>query len=580
MPRTPSPPATSGRTAEKGAKATRSTNAGKASSISAVPPLFASGEVLSAIVDISSEGIVSVGENQRILLFNQGAAALFGYAPEEVLGQPLEILIPPSVRETHHKHLQAFAGSRVGARRMGERTLIAGLRKDGTEFPAEASISKVDVNGHKVFTAVIRDITERTRALEGQRFLAEVGRVLATSLDYEETLRTVAEVAVRSLADFCAVDLVERGREVRRIEVACRDPSLREAAWALRDVELDRRRPHLVDRTLATRETVLVSSATPRDLEPLIQSPDHGRILTDLRIQSYMTVPLLAGDRMLGALLLIAAGDSRSFDEEDLRLARDLGFLAGLSLENAHLHQEAQQAIQARDDILGVVSHDLGNPLQAVFIGIEALKRSSGAEADPGMTYYLDAIHRSAEHMQRLIQELLEVRRMEAGHLTLTCTPQGLGLMVQDILEVMAPLAGMKDVRLVDRAAGLSLPRVQVDPDRIRQVLSNLVGNAVKHTPEGGTVTLEARAQDGEVLVSVIDTGPGIAEANREKVFERFWRAEAQGPKGIGLGLAIAKGIVRAHGGRIWLESEEGEGSAFHFTLPVAAGGDPSSGDP
>jgi PAS domain S-box-containing protein len=579
MTRTPSPPSSGGRTGEKGAKAKGSVEGSRAGSIPTATALFGSGEALSAIVDISSEGIVSVGEDQRIILFNQGAAALFGYAPEEVLGEPLEILIPPSRRKAHREHLRTFARSPVEARRMGERTLISGLRKDGTQFPAEASISKVEVNGRKVFTAVIRDTTERTRALEGQRFLAEVGRVLATSLDYEDTLRTVAEVAVRSLADFCAVDLLERARDVRRLEVACRHASLNEAAWALRDVELDRRRPHLVSRTLETREPVLVPSATPRDLEPLTQSPDHGRVLADLRIRSYMTVPLLAGDRMLGALLLISTGDSRPFDEEDLRLARDLGLLAGLSLDNAHLHQEAHRAIQARDDILGVVSHDLGNPLQAVFIGIEALKRSSGAEADPRMAYYLDAIHRSANHMQRLIQELLEVRRMEEGHLTLERTPRELAPMVEDILEVMDPLAGMRDVRLIDRVAGQSLPRVHVDPDRVRQVLSNLVGNAVKHTPEGGAVTIEARAQDGEVLVSVIDTGPGIAEANREKVFERFWRAEAQGPKGIGLGLAIAKGIVRAHGGRIWLESEEGEGSAFHFTLPVAAGGGPSPGD-
>jgi signal transduction histidine kinase len=460
---------------------------------------------------------------------------------------------------------------------MGDRTPISGLRKDGTEFPAEASISKVEIGGRTVFTAVIRDVTERSRILEGQQFLAEVGRVMANSLDYEGTVASVAELAVRFLADFCAVDLVERDRDVRRIEVACRDPATCEAARALRDVELDRGRPHLVGRILETREPELVSPATEEDLEPLVQSEEHGRILADLRIRSYMTVPLLARDRLLGALLLIAAGDSRPFDEDDLRLARDLGLLAGLSVDNARLYQDATQAIQARDDILGVVSHDLGNPLQAIFIGIEALKRSSGAEAEPGTTYYLDAIQRSADHMQTLIQELLEVRRMEEGRLVLERRSRELAPIVRDILEIMDPLARLKDVVLHDRVAGKPLPMVHVDPDRVGQVLSNLVGNAVKHTPGGGEVTIAARAQDGAVMVSVIDTGPGIPEGDREKVFERFWRDESrEGPKGIGLGLAIAKGIVRAHGGRIWLESEEGAGTAFHFTLPVAVEGGPS----
>jgi PAS domain S-box-containing protein len=543
----------------------------------AASPLFASGEALSAIVDISSEGIVSVDEDQRIILFNQGAAAIFGYEPDEVLGRPLGMLIPHGRREAHQGHIRTFAGSGVGARKMGDRTPISGLRKDGTEFPAEASISKIEIDGRTVFTAVIRDVTERGRILQGQQFLAEVGRVLAASLDYEGTLASVAEVAVRSLADFCAVDLVERDRDVRRIEVACRDPATCEAGWALRDVELDRRRPHLVGRTLESREPELVSPATDEDLGPLIQSPEHGRILADLRIRSYMTVPLLARDRLLGALLLIAAGDSRPFDQEDLRLARDLGLVAGLSVDNARLYQDAQQAVQARDDILGVVSHDLGNPLQAIFIGIDALKRSSGAEAEPGATYYLDAIRRSADHMQTLIQELLEVRRMEEGRLVLERQPRELAPIVRDILGIMDPLARLKEVVLHDRVAGEPLPMVHVDPDRIGQVLSNLVGNAVKHTPGGGEVTIEARADDGGVMVSVIDTGPGIAEEDREKVFERFWRDESrEGLKGIGLGLAIAKGIVRAHGGRIWLESEGGAGTTFHFTLPVAVEGGPS----
>lgn len=530
---------------------------------------------LSGIVDISSEGIISIDEDHRVVLFNQGAEAIFGHRADEMLGRPLDLLIPEAHRSRHRKHVESFGRSAARARRMGERTPIAGLRKDGTEFPAEASISQLDTEDGKLYTVVIRDITDRRRTLDEQTFLAEVGRVLAGSLEYEDTLRGVAELTVRFVADVCAVDMVEEGFDVRRLEVRYRSPELEAAARDLREVELDRSRPHLMAAVLETRGPVLVSPVSAEHLDSLAQGPEHRATLERLEIRSYMAIPLVARDRLLGALLLLACGDSRPFDRGDLRVAAELGAMAGLAVDNARLYREARRAVQARDDILGVVSHDLGNPLQAIFIGVEALQRDPSTTSSEGTTYYLEAIRRSADHMERLIRELLEVRRMEAGELALDRRPIQLAPLVARTLGVMDPLARVKKLALEDRVHAAPLPLVDADADRIQQVLSNLVGNAVKLTPEGGRVLVEARAQRDALLVSVRDTGPGIPEHQRERVFERFWRGEAPGPQGIGLGLAIAKGIVLRHGGRIWLDSEPGEGSVFHFTLPLAATGSP-----
>lgn len=538
--------------------------------------LRASEARFSGIVEMASDAIVTIDEDHEVVLFNRGAEALFGWAAEEVLGEPVDRLLPEDARNRHRRHVEAFGQSPVRARRMGERQEIWGRRRDGTTFSAEASIIKLDVAGERLYTVVLRDVSERQRRERQQSFLVKVGKVLASSLELEATLSAIADLAVGFLADYCVVDLLEESGEVRRIRVSAREGADQSAAQILRDVTLDRSRPHLMSEVLETGRAHRVASVRPDHLDGLAQGETHLKALRAMEMSSYMAVPLVSRERMVGALLLVGAGERRAYDEQDLALAREVGLRAGMAVESARLYRDAQRAILARDDVLGVVSHDLGNPLQAVFIALEALEKGQAAGAGPdsedGKTgYYLSAIRRSADLMQRLIHELLEVRRMEEGHLALEVEAIPLGALVEETLEVIEPLARVKSVELVDQVAEASLPLVEADRDRLLQVLSNLVGNAVKHTPEGGRVCVRAETGPDELRISVSDTGPGIPAEEREQVFERFWRAEKTGGKGIGLGLAIARGIVQTHGGRIWVESEEGEGSTFHFTLPLAS---------
>jgi PAS domain S-box-containing protein len=527
----------------------------------------------SGIVELASDAIVSINQDHEILLFNKGAERIFGWTAGEILGKHLDVLLPEDVRERHRKDVAEFGRSAARSRKMGERRGIYGRRRSGEAFPAEASILKLDVDGVRIYTVVLRDVSEQRRAELHQWFLVEVGKVLASSLDLDTTLSAIADMAVTFLADYCVVDLLEESGGVRRIRVSVREGMNEDAARILGEVELDRSRPHLMSSVLESGQPELVPDVTPHRLEALAQSEEHLAGLRALDARSYMVVPLVSRERMVGTLLLVSSTGRNAYDAEDLELATEVGVRAGIAVENARLYRDAQRAIQARDDLLGVVSHDLGNPLQAIFIGLEALEKAQASgEPDPERAaYYLSAIRRSADLMQRLIHDLLEVRRMEEGHLPLERGSHRLPELVDQALDLIEPLARVKSVVLENHLAAMELPSVEVDPDRIQQVLSNLVGNAVKHTPHEGRVTVQATVFEGEMRISVTDTGPGIPEEHREQVFDRFWRAEKTGGKGIGLGLPIARGIVRSHGGRIWVESAPGDGSTFHFTLPLAS---------
>ncbi|TVP53720.1 MAG: PAS domain S-box protein [Gemmatimonadales bacterium] len=524
------------------------------------------------IIEMASDAIISINAEHAIVHFNRGAEAIFGWTESEVLGEPLEILLPEAARKAHRRHVKGFADAPVQARQMAQRQKISGLRRSGEEFPAEASILKLDLPGGRIFTVVLRDISERVRHEEGQRVLAEVGRILSQSLDEKECLSGVAEITTRQWADFCLIDRITPEKGTRRVESRHRLAGGQEAARTLQTIPLDRSAPHLGSQIHESGMATLVSPAGAAHLSQLAQSEEHEAALRALDPGSYLAVPLRARDETLGTIVFSRGGDRIPFDESDLVLGSEIGSRAGLALQNSILYHDVQKALLARDDVLGIVSHDLGNPLQAIFIGLEALERERARRADdhPGQEeYYLSAIRRSAELMERLIRDLLEIRRIEAGHLTLEPEAQPLGPLVREALAVIDPLARVKSVEIENDFDEAEIPNIAVDGDRIQQVLSNLVGNAVKHTAERSTVRVSAKLREAELWIRIDDEGPGIAPENLDHVFDRFWRGPGGRGIGIGLGLSIARGIVRAHGGRIWADSEVGRGSSFTFTLPL-----------
>jgi signal transduction histidine kinase len=229
--------------------------------------------------------------------------------------------------------------------------------------------------------------------------------------------------------------------------------------------------------------------------------------------------------------------------------------------------REAEAAAQAREDILAVVSHDLRNPLNAIFAGTALLMRYlPEGEERQGIEKQVLSIERSAERMNRLIGDLLDICRIEGNRLVVDAKSHEIAPLMSQVVEMLEPIAAQRNQRLEAATFGEGVP-VYCDRERIFQVLSNLIGNAVKFGPEGSVIGLTAQGGEDAIRFTVTDRGPGIPEDQLSHIFDRYWQSGPNKRQGLGLGLAIAKGIIDAHGGQIWAESTPG-GSSFHFELP------------
>ena len=524
--------------------------------------------VLAGIAVISADAIICIDESQRISFFNEGAEGIFGYSRDEVIGQPLEMLIPARYRAKHHDHVERFGRSSERARRMGERSEISGVRKNGQEFPAEAAISHLGTSPNRVYSVVLRDITLRRRIEQNQRFLAEAGEVLASSLGADETIRNVARVAVPTLADAVIVS-VFHGETLRGVATAHVDPSRAEYLRLLREQKpLDLRGSHPAAEVIRTGRAVLIPDS--QLAEPHLASllSHAGAIFDDAPVSSAFAIPLVARGQLLGVMELYTR--QRKLDPDDAILAEELSRRAALAIDNARLHEQVTLGLRARDDMIGIVSHDLRNPVNAVKMltgTILGTERSSALPLD--VVEYSTIIRQAAMQMDSLIRDLLDVTRIEAGRLKVETVPTDVTELLNDALGTLNPVATGKSIEL-RLSAERGLPMVSADRERMRQALSNLIGNSVKFSPAGSSIDLRAERRDDEVVVSVRDQGPGMSEEQLSHAFDRFWQSRRTDREGAGLGLTITRGIVEAHGGRIWAESKVGEGSTFSFTLPLA----------
>jgi PAS domain S-box-containing protein len=530
--------------------------------------LRASEAKFSRILGIAADAIITVDGSQRIIHFNRGAERIFKYTAADAIGRHLNILIPARYRSGHEAHMQRFAQAPETSRQMGERREIFGLRSDGTEFPAEASISKLVEPDGILFTVVLRDITERVRSAEDERFLASAGATLAQSLNFEDAARAIADLPIPRLADACIVDLVGPNDALRRIASTRQRETLTPALQAVAAHPLDWDSPSPIVDAIRRRRRELVSSIDKEWLEANEELALVGA-WRDLGAHAMMVMPLAHGDEVFGALTLIATDPQRSFTTDQRGLADKFAAVASTTLENARLYGLAQSANRARDEMLGIVSHDLRNPISAIAMCARVLE--DNAPSNPtDRAELLKTIRESAGWANHLIQDLLDVASIERGQLSLqtrTEDPAQIALQAVHMFDVEAEQHGIDLVAQVPT----NLPLVEADRARIVQVLSNLVRNAIKFTPHGGRITVAIEPGGDRLTFSVNDTGAGVPADHQPRIFDRFWQSsDGARARGTGLGLSIAKGIVEAHGGRIWVHSVPAEGSTFAFTLPLS----------
>lgn len=403
------------------------------------------------------------------------------------------------------------------------------------------------------------------------RFLAEATARLDSSLDSTKVLASLAELTVPAIADICAIDVCGP-QGIERVAVAAREPEKKALMFGMQKhgcLNLDMALGPAF--TIRTGRAQLHSEVMPAHLEAAARSPEHLADLRAVGFTSGMCVPLVARDRVIGAISFGVTRSDRYYDEQDLSFATDLAQRAALAVDNAALFERAREAVRLRDELLAIVSHDLKNPLTSILLSAEmqlrVLRTGGSAELMQGQT---ENIKLAAQQMRRLIMDLLDLARLGSGHLPLDRKPVLASELMARTRELQGSLAAQKNIALQthisDRRA-----HVECDHDRVLQVIGNIVGNAIKFTPEGGVIRVEATVEHDTQYMrfAVHDTGPGISPEHLSHVFDRYWQGRRTTRQSAGLGLSIAKGIVEAHGGRIWAESRAGEGSTFYFTLKM-----------
>jgi signal transduction histidine kinase len=417
-----------------------------------------------------------------------------------------------------------------------------------------------------------RERAGREEAEAAQRrasFKAEASAVLASSLDYATTLRNVAKLAIPRFADGCVVELRDASGATSVVAVEHVDPSKVELVRRLRELDPSPGDPLLDSASVLRVGTAVLHADLGGDLRAV--RPQEGsqlELVLALGLRSAITVPMLVHGRAIGVMSFIRGEAARRYNDADLETAVMLGQRAAFAVDNARLHSDLQRAVVARDDLIGVVSHDLRNLLGVMAMSAQGMvkKVSQGPEGEK-VKRLAAAMKRTTARMDRLIHDLLDFGGIESGRLKLDPQPEDVNMFFAPLLEDLRPLATAKGIRLRVEPPGSTLA-VRCDRQRVFQVLSNLVGNAIKFTPSDGTILVEARPDGGSAVFGVHDTGPGIGAAHLPKIFDRYYQGDGRDGGGVGLGLFISRGIVEAHGGRIWVESAPGTGSHFFFTLP------------
>ena len=422
------------------------------------------------------------------------------------------------------------------------------------------------------------NIIARTRAENRFRLLVQASDALASSLDYQMTLKTVAHLAVPSLADWCVVYIAGDNMSIERIALAHADPC-QEAR--LRQI-MERHPIQTTDSrgvgyVIRTGRSVLAPEVSAEALKRFYEdNEEYPTYLKTIGLRGAMVVPLVARGRVLGAMAFSSASGDHRYDESDLALAEEIAHRAAVAIDNATLYRQAQEAIQARDAVFASVSHDLRAPLGNIKGYAQLIRRRAGSDRpgqDEDVLQGAERIDVIATRMTTMIDELLDVARLRLGQeLDLTRAPTDLVALARQIRDQIQETTDCHCIRVQATTAELV---GAWDSARIERVMANLVANAVKYSPSGGEITLgidrEDHTDESWAVLSVSDRGIGIPEGDLPHIFEGFRRAAnvVGRYRGNGLGLVSVSQIVTQHGGQISVRSREGFGSTFTVRLPL-----------
>jgi PAS domain S-box-containing protein len=528
-------------------------------------------EHLRAILETAVDGIIVIDERGIIQSVNPATMRLFGYTREELEGSNVSKLMPEPYRNHHDRYIDSYL--HTGVRKIiGIGREVVGQRKDGSLFPLDLTVSEMRLAQGRFFTGMVRDISQRKATEQAQALLVEASTLLAQSLDVPTTLRNLALLAVTHLADYCVIDLLGEDERFHRLEALARDPARQElirrlmqyptATGSLMAHGLEEERPRLIE-------------FTPDVLAAVAQNAEHRALLETLDIRSSISLPLVARGRKLGLLSLGSNRPGLMSDLATLRVAQAVADRAAIAIDNSRLHTELREAVRVREDVVAVVSHDLRNPLNAITLSAAVLARQGGLDERTART--VARIDAAALRAQRLIRDLLDFTQARVGGLNLSPRTSDVHAIARLVADEFRSTHPERRIDLLATGDGHG----EWDPDRLGQVMANLVGNALQHSPADTLVRLETRGHGAEVLIIIHNLGEPIAPELLPVLFEPFRRGREAHDKGesgsLGLGLFITRQIVEAHRGHLEVRSAVGEGTTFTVRIPRLPAAQPAA---
>ena len=519
-----------------------------------------------ALIQHSADAIQLLSADGTVLYSSDSVERVLGYKPEEIQGaNPAPYLHP----DDFPRFMEKFAAllSTPG----GQVTLEYQIKhKNGSWVWIEATGS--NYLHDPLIRAIVgnfRNITHRKQAEERQRILNEVSEKLASSLDQQITLQEIAQLIVPAVADYCRIAILDERQQIKDIAVSHIDPKQVSLVRELYEQYKDRANALTgLPKLLSTGQPDLISYVSESVIEQAGQeNPELPKIVHALGLKSYMGTPLIARDKVIGAITFSSIQPQRHYTQDDLAFAQELARRIALTLDNARLYQEAQKAITLRDDFISIASHELRTPVTSLKLYVQILQKQFAKRGEDNLTRFLEKMDTQLDKLIGLIKDLLNVSRIESGKLPFQEDFFDLNEVVKEAVEQIQMTTNTHRISI---EGSIPLP-IKGDKDRIGQVLTNLLTNAIKYSPGATSVVVRLTPEEDRAVVSVQDFGIGIEQEHQRQIFDRFYRVSDSKEKiypGLGIGLFIAHEIIMRHKGELTVASEKGKGSLFRFSLP------------
>lgn len=606
-------------------------------------------EKLAGILDNADEAIISINEQQQIQLFNQGAERIFGYRAEEIIGQPLDILLPEIFRQVHREHIKLFGKSGRQFRKMAERNSnVFGRHKDGHDFPAEASVAKLQTKSGLLFTVMLKDISERQQTQEklrtSQELLAKaekIAKIGSWEYDHETNTRSWSDElfnilgfdhdgTIPSCEEISCQDILNRIHPQDRLLVrnTLIEGHTNGKSWDLNyrlllpDNTLkyvESRGEATVDsegKILKVLETIMDVSDRIQTEQSLQRSEEQLKLITDAlpvliaytdeqqryrynnrtyetwfgksrsSLQGKLILEVVGKDnyqKILPYIETALAGETVTFESQLIAENSSLYWVSATYIPDFDANGKVKGFFSMIDDItdrkaidrmksefISIASHEMRTPLTSIHGVVKLLTAGCLGELSDQGKVMAEMAMRNSDRLVNLINDVLDLERMESGSDEITKTSCDSSKLIQQAIDTVSSMA--KESQIVMKTNPVSII-FNGDGNRLTQTLTNLLSNAIKFSDNGSEVVVSSQLQEDQVLFSIKDKGRGIPADKLQTIFERFQQVDASSSRkkgGTGLGLAICRHIVRQHGGKIWVDSTYGEGSTFYFIIPLS----------